>query len=421
MSGNIIKFPAKTKPGARGPQSVLLDDYQLIAQGQYWDRPGLLSFDSLRAMVDQTPILNAIVMTRIRQVMRFCSVQTKGVGPGFAIAHVDKTVELDDQQQKSVKLLEGFMTNCGWESDPRKRKKAKRDNLSQFMAKIVRDSLTMDSAPIETEFKRDANLGIDGFYAIDGSTIRLCTEHGYEGDDEIFALQVIQGNVRTAYNYDELIYEVRNPRTDVTACGYGLSETETLIRVVTWMLNAMTYNGSYFDKNSVPRGILHLSGNYSTEDLHAFKRYWAAMVKGVENIWNVPVLVSKDQESKAAFEALNGQLDEMAFSRWLTFLSFYGLRHLRHLARRNFDGVVQRRQVQPVWRRYRGEAVERHRQGPAAAPVLHRECVLRFRDPHVLGPILPALHRPGRGRSEAAIRAAQDGAQGQRGQVPARL
>jgi len=117
-----------------------------------------------------------------------------------------------------------------------------------------------------------------------------------------------------------LIYEVRNPRTDVNACGYGLSETETLIRVVTWMLNAMTYNGSYFDKNSIPRGILHLSGNYSTEDLQAFKRYWAAMVRGVENTWNVPVLVSKDQESKAAFEALNGQLDEMAFSKWLVFL-----------------------------------------------------------------------------------------------------
>ena len=27
-------------------------------------------------------------------------------------------------------------------------------------------------------------------YAVDGSTIRLCTEDGYEGDDEIFALQV---------------------------------------------------------------------------------------------------------------------------------------------------------------------------------------------------------------------------------------
>jgi hypothetical protein len=38
----------------------------------YWDRPGILGFDAMRAMVEQTPILNGIVLTRIRQVHRFC-------------------------------------------------------------------------------------------------------------------------------------------------------------------------------------------------------------------------------------------------------------------------------------------------------------------------------------------------------------
>jgi hypothetical protein len=134
-------------------------------------------------------------------------------------------------------------------------------------------------------------------------------------------LQVIQGRIRTAYTYEDLVYEVRNPRTDVTACGYGYGETEALIRVVTYLLNTMTYNGSFFDKNSIPRGILHLSGQYSQEDLAAFKRYWQAMVRGIQNVHNVPVLVSKDQESKAEFAEIGGQLDEMSFSRWMSFLT----------------------------------------------------------------------------------------------------
>ncbi|NYW24460.1 hypothetical protein, partial [Escherichia coli] len=111
------------------------------------------------------------------------------------------------------------------------------------------------------------NLGIDGFYAVDGATIRLCSENGYKGDDSIYALQVVNGRICTAYTYDDLIYEPRNPRTDVESCGYGLSETELLIRVVTGFLNALTYNIKGFDANSLPRGIIHLSGNYSQADV----------------------------------------------------------------------------------------------------------------------------------------------------------
>lgn len=317
---NVVPFPA-TNRGKPGIQSVYLDDFQVTAQGEYWERPGVLGFDSMRAMVDGTPILNSIILTRIRQVQRFCRVNTDGVGPGFKIAHVDKTAELGDEQQQSIQLLQHFMSNSGWELDPRKRKRLKRDSLAQFMAKSVRDTLTLDAAPIETEFKRDVSMGIDGFYAIDGATIRLCTEQGYQGDDEIFALQVVQGRVRTAYTYEDLVYEVRNPRTDVMACGYGMAETEMLIRVVTYMLNTMTYNGSFFDKNSMPRGMMNLYGNYSTEDIAAFKRYWLAMTKGIQNAWNMPVMVSKDNESKAEFVEIGGAPDEMLFGKWMSFLT----------------------------------------------------------------------------------------------------
>lgn len=319
--GNLIVGPWKDKRATTGGQSVFLDDFQIVTQGNYWDRPGLLGFDSMRAMIDQTPILNSIILTRIRQVSRFCRPQLNATDTGFTIGHIDRKVELNDEQQKSVQLLQGFMTNCGWETDPRRRKRLKRDSLTQFMAKSVRDTLTMDSAPIETEFKRARDLGLDGFYAVDGATIRLCSEQGYEGDDEVFALQVIQGNIRTAYTYDDLVYEVRNPRTDVTACGYGYSEAEMLVRIVTYLLNTMTYNGSFFDKNAIPRGMLNLVGNYSPEDLAAFKRYWNAMCRGTGNVHNMPIMVAKDGESKSEFVEIGGQLSEMAFGKWMTFLT----------------------------------------------------------------------------------------------------
>jgi hypothetical protein len=322
-SGNIVPFPSKrAKEHARGPQSVTFDDWQVATQGEYWERPSLLGFDSLRAMVEQTPILNAVVFTRIRQMQRFCRVADDNKdNPGFEIRHIDKNHKLDESESDSIELLNRFMMNCGWEFKPRRRKALKRDSFAQFVAKAARDTLTLDSVGIETEWKRNKALGMDGFYAVDGGTIRLCTEQGYEGDDEIFALQVVQGRISTAYTYDDLIYEPRNPRTDVRVCGYGLSETELLIRVVTGFLNAMTYNIKGFDNNAIPKGMLHLTGNYTEADLNAFKRYWNSMVKGVNNAWALPVMVSKDQESKAAFERFGVDYDEMYFAKWMTFLT----------------------------------------------------------------------------------------------------
>lgn len=320
--GNIIPFPSKNAAShARGMQSVQLDEFQVSVQGDFWERPSMLNFDSLRSMVDQTPVLNAVIMTRQRQVSRFCRVQESGEGPGFTVRHVDKDHQITGTEQESIKLLNRFVTNCGWEFNARERKRLKRDNFSTFMAKLTRDTLTFDAMAIETEMKRDKKLGIDGLYAVDGGTIRLCLEAGYQGRDEITSLQFVNGKIRALYTFDDLIYEVRNPRTDVRACGYGYSETEVLIRVVTGFLNAMTYNIKGFDSNAIPKGMLHLRGEYAANDIDAFKRYWNSMVKGINNAWSLPVMVSKDADSAATFESFGEQFNEMYFAKWMSFLT----------------------------------------------------------------------------------------------------
>lgn len=319
---NIIPFPSRAIQNREpGMQSVFLDDRRVQTFGDYYELPGNFNFDMMRVMVDQTPILASVIMTRQRQIRRFCRVQETGQGPGFKIALKDQSQKMGDQETESVRLLESFFTNCGWETNPRQRARLRRDNFSNFMAKAVRDSLVLDSMPIETEWKRDRKLGMDGFYAVDGATIRLCTEEGYRGEDEVFALQVVQGNIRAAYTFDDLIYVPRNPRSDVIVGGYGFSETELLVKVVTGLLNAMTYNLKYFDSNAIPKGLLHLSGDYAQEDINAFKRYWNAMVKGINNAWSLPVMVSKNQESKASFENFGVDVNEIMFSKWMTFLT----------------------------------------------------------------------------------------------------
>jgi hypothetical protein len=319
---NVIPFPSKAvKNHEAGMQSVWIDDMQVSTMGDYYEKPSAFGFDAARSMVDQTPILSAIIMTRQRQVQRFCRPPSSVRGPGFQVQTKDVNQEVGADQKGSIQALQDFFLNCGRENRPRQRQRLKRDDFSSFMAKLTRDTLTMDSMPIETEFKRNRNLGLDGMYAVDGATIRLCTEDGYEGDDEIFALQVVQGRIRSAYTYNDLIYVPRNPCTSIVVGGYGVSETELLVRVVTGFLNAFSYNTKFFDSNAIPKGMLHLSGNYDERDMNAFKRYWNAMVKGINNSWALPVMVSKDQESSAKFEKFGVDVDDVMFAKWMTFLT----------------------------------------------------------------------------------------------------
>lgn len=316
----IIQFPGDEHRRVASAQSVFLDKYQIFARGEFFEKPAPVGFEALRQMVEQTPVLAAVVMTRIRQVARFCGVSEDG-GIGYTIRHRNLEHELDPTEQTSINLLSQFFEHCGWEFRPRYRKRLHRDSFSQFMAKLIRDSLTFDAAPIETEQRKGIGEGINGLYAVDGSTIRLCDDEGYQGNDEFFAVQIIQNQVRTAYSYENLIYEPRNPRTDVRACGYGMGEAELLVRVVTGWLNAMTLNIRGFSESSIPRGILHLSGDYGSKDIAAFRRYWNTMVKGINNAWAMPILVSKDQESKAEFSPIDVGFNEMYFSKWMTFLT----------------------------------------------------------------------------------------------------
>lgn len=318
-AAQIIEFPSdRVKRGAAGLQSMHLDESQAAMQGDFYEKPGM-QFEQMRRMVDGAPILSAVIMTRQKQVARFCSPSEDG-GMGFAIRHVDPTHELEPEEKESITRLTRFIQHCGFEWNPRARKKLKRDSFAQFIQKATRDTLTMDSMPIELEMKRDRSLGIDGFGAIDGETIRLCQD-GFEGDPDIVAVQFVNGRLATRYDDDSLIYEPRNPRADVRRGGYGFSETEVLVQTITGFLSAMTLNISGFTKNSIPRGMLHLTGKYDDKDLAAFKRYWKQMVSGADNAFAMPVMVSEDQESKASFEAFGAEFNEMYFSKWMTFLT----------------------------------------------------------------------------------------------------
>jgi hypothetical protein len=319
-------YPVRNRVG--GYKSYLfVDQLGILSYGQhplYVEKMSPFGFLALKSMVDHVPILNAVITTIIREINQFSTPFRSHDEHPLSFTVVPKGKKLGDKftkdEEKNIDFVSKFILNCGDEDDPRIRKwTKKRQNMTGFIAKMMRDSLTMDACPIETELSRNGKK-LSGLYNVPGETVRIAHEEGYEGNDQVIAVQVVEDRVVTLYTPSDIIYEVRNPRTDLTASQYGTGETEMFVRLVTGFLNALNYNMAYFDRNNLPRGILNMFGNFDNDQLGSFKRSWNAMLSGPAQRWKIPVMTSQDKAAGAVWTPLDPGISEMQFAKWITLL-----------------------------------------------------------------------------------------------------
>jgi len=108
IKDNTVPSPGPFQ-GKQGMQSVRVDDRHQQLQGEFWEKPAAMNFKALRAMTEQTPILNAVILTRVRQVQRFCNIQEDGAGIGFQVCHIDREHQIADDERESIKMLNRFI------------------------------------------------------------------------------------------------------------------------------------------------------------------------------------------------------------------------------------------------------------------------------------------------------------------------
>jgi len=313
------------------PKSVFVDEFGIVGSvpGGYITRPSAFGADHLRLMVEHTPLINAIILRRIRQIGRFLRPKESDREIGFAVRRMDGSDDANQKRDKRERAIEQFLLHGGWARTLQAKRALNRDGLTEFMAKSLRDILTLDAWAIETVPTRNNKL-LDGFHCIDAATIYLASEEGYAGDDEVIAVQVVNGQPLTTFTAHEIAYLAQNPRSDIRSGGYGYAPPEMIVKVVTGYLNALTYNLKGFDTNAIPKGLLTLFGSFDTKQLAFFKQQWNSMVKGVNNSWAMPVMVSENKESGAEFTKFGVEFNEMYFSKWIVLVtaiicSVYGM------------------------------------------------------------------------------------------------
>lgn len=355
---DIVKARMRPQEAARGMKSLMVDPLAVQYAMGYKDRNYSLTYDVLKRIPHQLSVIGSIISVRVNQVASFSVPYRASKSIGFIIKHKDPSHIVSKSEAKFIKELEKFIFNCG-SSEPNPHNPKKRDDFETFLKKLVRDSLVYDQATFEVVPDR---RGIPyEFMAVDASTIRIAASDSVYGPNETYQsrapaysgrlmqymmsagddsadgapyrslqlydrnqsdrpayVQVLNGEIHNVYTEDELAFGVRNPRTDVYIQGYGYSELEQLITIVTSHLYAEEYNRRFFMQGSAPKGILNFKGDAMTPDmLEGFKRHWRASLEGVENSWKTPILQS---EAGLDWIDLHPSNREMEYNAWIEYL-----------------------------------------------------------------------------------------------------
>jgi len=306
--------PPPQEPAEDDPKSLFWDPFSIIEQLGYKDKPSNVTYGTLKAIVWKVPIVQAIIKTRINQMASFCTPSRDRYDMGFKfIKRGQPKEELSPAERKWAEQMETIILRTGVTDNPRGR-----DSFETFTRKFMRDSMIFDQGTFEIVPNRKDQPA--EWYAIDSSTIRLADSAStYLNEDMVEAtryVQIYDGMVITEYTQEELCFGVRNPSTDMRLYGYGTSELEMLMNVVTALLWSWEYNQRAFSQGSAAKGILNFKGTVPDKQLKAFRRHWYQMLSGVENAWRTPI-TNADEIQWVTLQNTNR---EMEYSAWFDFL-----------------------------------------------------------------------------------------------------
>lgn len=313
------------KQGRSGvPLSLFTDPMTTFAMYGGYEEPRRsyqLSFKLLKNM-SKNSIIALIIGTRVNQIaafsapMHMAKLTGGNAALGFEILHKEKhQKDWSKADEARAKELSAFILNCG-ETPRLSTTGDMRPNFDSFLKMVARDSLTYDQLCAERVYSRSGELL--EFWPVDASTIRRgARKKDGTIDLEQVYVQVVDGIPVVAYTHDDMVFFVRNPRTDMDAKGYGFSELENLIRTITSHLNSERYNMNIFTTGTTGDGILVLKGDIDSETLKEFRNEWRNVMTGVKNAGRTPVLQS---EQGADYVSMNKTNKEMEYSKWMEYL-----------------------------------------------------------------------------------------------------
>jgi HK97 family phage portal protein len=176
-----------------------------------------------------------------------------------------------DRQNVSDTTKEHIQKVYNLLSDPNENQ----ENFSSIVKKIAIDLKIHDAAALEKT--RNGLNEIAEIYTAPGAYIRMnFDKNGKLGDPAYYQQDPKMSTNKVAnWKKDELIYYMLNP---ISTSMYGVSPLDVIAQIVATLINALNYNGSYFESAALPEGYFTIP-NMTQDQARRLMQKWEQEIK----------------------------------------------------------------------------------------------------------------------------------------------
>jgi hypothetical protein len=308
-------LPLESNSGSlTGRKAFITDPYLEVSssQGSYRSKFTRLSNRMLREASMRDTIISAVIRHRRTQIEAFCNIPHTRFDTGFSWLRRDGR-DLEDGDMEEISKLASWMYHCG---DVSQTPQDDRSTMATQLGMLCQDALTFGHIAIEKV--RDKIGGLQRFRHVAGESIFHANRHmnrdqhqdatysqlqglqlEREGKvtpdtEQVKWLQVIDGKEAASFSDKTMIFKVFQPPSFIDNNGYSLSLVEACILSITRHLQAENYNALFFTHGFAARGLLHLKGNVSQQNLQMFRNQFNSVINGNNNSWRTPIIAGLD-------------------------------------------------------------------------------------------------------------------------------
>jgi len=287
---------------------------------------------------------SSIIQNRIDTLLRFSRPQrnpTK-MEMGFKVIRREKCDNVSEVEREEIAQIEDFIYNCG-----QKKKVPKDDRMvfGEFLKMTARDAITFGHIAIEKINTRGG--GLHRFRPLPGESIfRISSmipkktlkdqvetaRQAYEAlrahdnnpdkkhkvhEKPIEYYKFVQmsydNKVLAVFGDEDMVFQLYNPQNFADSLGYCYSPIELAVINITNHLNVENYNANFFTHGYAARGILHLKGTVTQQQLAAFRRQFYNQISGSQHAWKTPIVSGLED---VTFVPLAGSAKEMEYLQY---------------------------------------------------------------------------------------------------------
>jgi hypothetical protein len=238
-------------------------------------------------------------------------------GSGISFQQLRSMADSLDILRLVIETRKDQMSSLGWEIVPKKGKKVDEAELDriqslmqqptpehdwdEWMRMLLEDLFVLDAVAIYPRKTRGG--GLYSLDLIDGATIKRVIDDGGRtpiAPDPAYQ-QILKGIPAVDYTAEELIYRMRNPRTNRI---YGYSPVEQIIMTVNIALRRQLTQLQYYTEGNIPEALASVPEGWSAGKVAEFQMYFDSLLVGnmsaKSRLKFVPLDVSKIKETKDA-------------------------------------------------------------------------------------------------------------------------